>query len=247
MGGRQEWWQEDVQLCAAGGGSHFMQCFLRRDLDTDNEPITYQVLVNNIWVKPGGAIITVALQKSAAMLEQEFSETASQVVKESYVDDPMSHRNNNQEVGVLQGQQVLNGGKWPGQHTAHRGEGARAVVGHPLGSQDRQLQVPSLHQPLPAKDEIKNWSWSLEGTGSEGGILAWSRECVISAPRSIYLTFSMKYRHILGNNYICLVNLNFLKKYWGLSHEYVRWNCFPLLLYSTLQPINLQTKKASWS
>ena len=45
------------------------------------------------------------------MLEQEFSETASQVVKESYVDDPMSHRNNNQEVGVLQGQQVLNGGK----------------------------------------------------------------------------------------------------------------------------------------
>ena len=34
----------------------FVQCFLWRDLDTSKVPETYQVVVNNIGVKPAGAI-----------------------------------------------------------------------------------------------------------------------------------------------------------------------------------------------
>ena len=65
----------------------YIQCFLCRDLSREAEPSTYQMLVNNIEVKPAGAIATVALQKSAAMHKEKFSEALSQVVKVSYMDD----------------------------------------------------------------------------------------------------------------------------------------------------------------
>ena len=50
----------------------FMLCFLWRNLDEDREPETYQVLVNNIGVKPAGAIASLALQKSADLFEPRF-------------------------------------------------------------------------------------------------------------------------------------------------------------------------------
>ena len=64
-----------------------MQCFLWRDLDPDAAPSTYQVLFNNIGVKPAWAVTTVALRKCAKMHEQEFQDIAIQVVRDSYVDN----------------------------------------------------------------------------------------------------------------------------------------------------------------
>ena len=65
----------------------FMQCFLWRDLDTAREPQTHQVAVNNIGVKPAGAIAAVALHKSTEAHRQDFPETAEQIKESSYVDD----------------------------------------------------------------------------------------------------------------------------------------------------------------
>ena len=39
----------------------YVQCFLWRDMDPNREPVTYQVIANNIGVKPAGCIATVAL------------------------------------------------------------------------------------------------------------------------------------------------------------------------------------------
>ena len=50
----------------------FMQCFLWRNLDVEQQPQTYQVLVNNIGVKPAGAIATLSLLRV-----QIFSNTNS--------------------------------------------------------------------------------------------------------------------------------------------------------------------------
>ena len=65
----------------------FVQCFMWRNGDTSRVPDTYQVLVNNIGVKPAGAIASLALQKSANLHEDQFPITAQQLVKKSYVDD----------------------------------------------------------------------------------------------------------------------------------------------------------------
>ena len=65
----------------------FMQCFLWRDLNLEQEPKTYQVQVNNIGVKPAGAIASLALQKSADVYALDFPETSRQLKSKSYVDD----------------------------------------------------------------------------------------------------------------------------------------------------------------
>ena len=65
----------------------FMQCFLWRNLDVNQKPKTYQVLVNNIGVKPAGAIAALALQKSADIHVEEFADTSCQLKGKSYVDD----------------------------------------------------------------------------------------------------------------------------------------------------------------
>ena len=65
----------------------FMQCFLWRNLDVNQKPKTYQVLVNNIGVKPAGAIAALALQKSADIHVEEFADTSRQLKGKSYVDD----------------------------------------------------------------------------------------------------------------------------------------------------------------
>ena len=65
----------------------YMQCFLWRGRDSEFEPSRYWVFVKNIGVKLAEAITTIALHKSAPVHEQESPETASQVVKDSYVDD----------------------------------------------------------------------------------------------------------------------------------------------------------------
>ena len=51
------------------------------------EADTYQVLVNNIGVKPAGAIATLALQNSAEIFSSKYPLTTEQLVKKSYVDD----------------------------------------------------------------------------------------------------------------------------------------------------------------
>ena len=65
----------------------FIQCFLWRDMDPKQEPKTFQVTVNNIGVKPAGAIATLALHKSAEVFKAEFPDTARQLQARSYVDD----------------------------------------------------------------------------------------------------------------------------------------------------------------
>ena len=65
----------------------FMQCFLWRNLHQSSQPLTYQVTVNNIGVKPAGAIATLALQKSTKQFDREYPQTARQLRDQSYVDD----------------------------------------------------------------------------------------------------------------------------------------------------------------
>ena len=65
----------------------FCQCFLWRDMDQSKEPEVYQVVVNNIGVKPAGAIATRAFHMSAEMHEDQFPETARMLKEQSYVDD----------------------------------------------------------------------------------------------------------------------------------------------------------------
>ena len=65
----------------------YLQCFLWRNLDASREPETYQVIANNIGVKPAGAIATLALQNSAELYSSKFPVTAQQLINKSYVDD----------------------------------------------------------------------------------------------------------------------------------------------------------------
>ena len=65
----------------------YVQCFLWRDLDPTAIPKTYQVLVNNIGVKPAGCIASLALYKSADYHSVEFPVTSKQLKDNSYVDD----------------------------------------------------------------------------------------------------------------------------------------------------------------
>ena len=57
----------------------YMQCFVWRNLKLDEEPKTYQVLVNNIGVKPAGAIASLALSKSSDMHARQFPVTSYQL------------------------------------------------------------------------------------------------------------------------------------------------------------------------
>ena len=68
----------------------FLQCFLWRNLDSSQQPQTFQVLVNNI-----GAL---CLQKSADVFEETFPVTATQIKRKSYVDDLGITGRNKQEV-----------------------------------------------------------------------------------------------------------------------------------------------------
>ena len=65
----------------------YMQCFLWRNLKVEEEPRVFQVLVNNIGVKPAGTIASLALSKSADIHAKQFPVTSHQIKKKSYVDD----------------------------------------------------------------------------------------------------------------------------------------------------------------
>ena len=65
----------------------FLQCFLWRDLDSSVEPLTYQVVANNIGVKPAGCIATLAFYKSSDHYAEVYPETVRQLKGNSYVDD----------------------------------------------------------------------------------------------------------------------------------------------------------------
>ena len=65
----------------------FIQCFLWRDLDVSADPLVYQVVVNNIGVKPAGCIATLALYKSADHFQEKYPATRRQLKDNSYVDD----------------------------------------------------------------------------------------------------------------------------------------------------------------
>ena len=56
-------------------------------MDERQEATTFQVVVNNIGVKPAGAIGTLALQESSEVFWQELPITSRQLVEKSYVDD----------------------------------------------------------------------------------------------------------------------------------------------------------------
>ena len=65
----------------------FLQCVLWRGMDESMELEIYQVIVNNMGVKPAGSIAKEALDKSAALYEEIYPDTAEQLKNGSYVDD----------------------------------------------------------------------------------------------------------------------------------------------------------------
>ena len=65
----------------------FLQCFLWRGMDDTKDPETYQVVVNNMGVKPAGSITKMALDKSVDMFNKMYPVTAEQLKEGSYVDD----------------------------------------------------------------------------------------------------------------------------------------------------------------
>ena len=65
----------------------FLQRFLLCNLDQTKSPDTYQVIVDNIGVKPAGVIATLALQKSADKYGDQFPATARQLRYHSHVNN----------------------------------------------------------------------------------------------------------------------------------------------------------------
>ena len=65
----------------------FLQCFLWRGMDETEEPEIYQVIVNNMGIKPAGSIAKEAMDKSTDLFEEEYPNTAEQLKNGSYVDD----------------------------------------------------------------------------------------------------------------------------------------------------------------
>ena len=65
----------------------FVQCFLWRNLDANQDPSTYQVVVNNIGVKPAGCVATLCLYKSSDSFSDQYPVTSTQLKRNSYVDD----------------------------------------------------------------------------------------------------------------------------------------------------------------
>ena len=65
----------------------FVQCFLWRNMDENADPETYQVVRNNMGVKPSGSIAKTALDLSADKYEEKYPSTAQQLKDKSYVDD----------------------------------------------------------------------------------------------------------------------------------------------------------------
>ena len=65
----------------------YIQCFLWRGMDGNKPPDTFQVIVNNIGVKPAGAIATNSMYKSAYYFKDRFPENVRQLKNQSYEDD----------------------------------------------------------------------------------------------------------------------------------------------------------------
>ena len=67
-----------VKLCEA---DWFVQCFLWRNMDENAEPETYQVMCNNMGVKPADSIAKTALDLSADMYKEIYPSTLHQLKK----------------------------------------------------------------------------------------------------------------------------------------------------------------------
>ena len=57
----------------------FLQCFLWRGMDESKDPEIFQVIVNNMGVKPAGSIAKAALDKSAEVFKTMYPDTAEQL------------------------------------------------------------------------------------------------------------------------------------------------------------------------
>ena len=68
-------------------GDYFIQCFRWRGMDTNKPPETLQVIMNNIGVKPAGAIANTSMYKSAYYFKDRFPENVRQLKNQSYEDD----------------------------------------------------------------------------------------------------------------------------------------------------------------
>ena len=64
-----------------------IQYFLWRGMDANKPPDTFQVIVNNIGVKPAGAIANTSMYKSAYYFKDRFPENVRQLKNQSYEDD----------------------------------------------------------------------------------------------------------------------------------------------------------------
>ena len=65
----------------------FVQCFLWQNMDEKADPETYQVVRNNMCVKPLGSIAKTALDLSADKYAVMYPSMAQQLKDKSYVDD----------------------------------------------------------------------------------------------------------------------------------------------------------------
>ena len=61
----------------------YIQCFLWRNMNENREARTYQVIMNNIGVKPAGAIAATALYKSAEEFKGRYPEMVKQLREQS--------------------------------------------------------------------------------------------------------------------------------------------------------------------
>ena len=72
--------EEDVQ----------MQRFYWRDMNTDEPPKTYAVVVNNFGAKPANCIATCALRNSADVFADVYPEESKEIKEQTYIDDELT-------------------------------------------------------------------------------------------------------------------------------------------------------------
>ena len=124
----------------------YMQCFLWRNLDSNQVPQTYQVTVNNIGVKPAGAIATMALHKSSDMYADQFSETSKQIKGKSYVDDLglTAGSLENLKKRTLEADTILKHANMHVKRWIFSGEGDQGLVG--LGNAGDKVSVDGVEE-----------------------------------------------------------------------------------------------------
>ena len=109
----------------------YVQCFLWRSLDKTRDPDTYQVVVNNIGVKPAGCIASLALYKTADRFKEQCPVTSLQLKENSYVDDLGLTGNTLEEIKlrVEEADKILDSGGFHVKNWVFSGDSEAVSIG----------------------------------------------------------------------------------------------------------------------